>query len=212
MCSSSDWAQQPNGSWMRNPVQKTRGLNRNHNRHLKSVFKGAATTVICAKRRQRLWESIRATARERHQTKSGQTDHRSKSCVNDIGNLEKKRGVRGEGRRSNKIERLARRCDYGASDALTNLFHVAKTKTVRGKASIVNLDPSPVATRAEVRLVRICSVGVPNVALAKEAQIAGWSPLLWQDKMAVKSEATQSCQQRRRKCRSLREQNGHWVG
>ncbi len=44
--SSSDWARARDGSWVRMPVQQTRGLNRNHNRTLKQIFKGAATTVI----------------------------------------------------------------------------------------------------------------------------------------------------------------------
>ena len=30
MRSSSDWVQVPDGSWVRTPVQQTRGLNRNH--------------------------------------------------------------------------------------------------------------------------------------------------------------------------------------
>jgi hypothetical protein len=46
MRSSSDWTQTPRGQWVRASVQQTRGLNRNHNRLLKAVFKGAATTVI----------------------------------------------------------------------------------------------------------------------------------------------------------------------
>jgi transposase len=46
MRSSSDWVQTPQGKWMRAPVQQTRGLNHNHNRLLKLVFKGAATSVI----------------------------------------------------------------------------------------------------------------------------------------------------------------------
>jgi transposase len=46
MRSSSDWVQTAQGKWMRAPVQQTRGLNRNHNRLLKAVFKGAATSVI----------------------------------------------------------------------------------------------------------------------------------------------------------------------
>jgi transposase len=46
MRSSSDWVQAGNGSWTRATVQQTRGLNWNHNAMLKSVFKGAATTVI----------------------------------------------------------------------------------------------------------------------------------------------------------------------
>lgn len=41
MRSSSDWVQQQDG-WVKAPVAKTRGLNRNHNRMLKDVFKGAA--------------------------------------------------------------------------------------------------------------------------------------------------------------------------
>jgi transposase len=46
MRSSSDWVQKKEGGWARAEVQKARGLNLNHNHTLKSVFKGAATTVI----------------------------------------------------------------------------------------------------------------------------------------------------------------------
>ena len=45
MRSSSDWEQQPQG-WKRTQRMQSRGLNRNFNRTLKNVFKGAATTVI----------------------------------------------------------------------------------------------------------------------------------------------------------------------
>jgi transposase len=45
MRSSADWALTPNG-WERAQLRKTRGLNRDCNRTLKDVFKGAATTVI----------------------------------------------------------------------------------------------------------------------------------------------------------------------
>jgi len=44
--SSSDWVKGKDGSWCRQDVQQTRGLNRNFNATLKSIFKGAATTVI----------------------------------------------------------------------------------------------------------------------------------------------------------------------
>jgi len=44
--STSDYVRTADGSWKRQPVQQTRGLNRNRNATLKSVFKGAATTVI----------------------------------------------------------------------------------------------------------------------------------------------------------------------
>jgi transposase len=46
MRSSSDWVRGPDGRWQRDQVNRTRGLNNNHNRQLKVVFKGAATTVI----------------------------------------------------------------------------------------------------------------------------------------------------------------------
>jgi transposase len=45
MRSSSDWVPKEDGGWSRAKVQKTRGLNLNHNHVLKSVFKGAATTI-----------------------------------------------------------------------------------------------------------------------------------------------------------------------
>ncbi len=46
MRSSSDWARSPDGGWRRVQMNRTRGLNYNHNRQLKVIFKGAATTVI----------------------------------------------------------------------------------------------------------------------------------------------------------------------
>jgi transposase len=45
MRSSSDWEKRPDG-WRRSQRMQTRGLNRNFNRTLKRVFKGAATSVI----------------------------------------------------------------------------------------------------------------------------------------------------------------------
>ena len=44
--SSSDWAQTADGGWIKARVPQTRGLSRQHNHFLKSIFKGAATTVI----------------------------------------------------------------------------------------------------------------------------------------------------------------------
>jgi transposase len=46
MRSSSDWVRAKDGQWIRAQTVQTRGLNRNFNRKLKDVFKGAATTVI----------------------------------------------------------------------------------------------------------------------------------------------------------------------
>jgi transposase len=44
--SSSDWIQTADGGWVKARVAQTRGLSRQHNRFLKDIFKGAATTVI----------------------------------------------------------------------------------------------------------------------------------------------------------------------
>jgi len=44
--SSSDWVQTADGAWIKARVPQTRGLSRQHNHFLKSIFKGAATTVI----------------------------------------------------------------------------------------------------------------------------------------------------------------------
>ena len=46
MRSSSDWVQTSSGKWVRAEIKQTRGLNHNHNRMLKGVFKGAATSVL----------------------------------------------------------------------------------------------------------------------------------------------------------------------
>jgi transposase len=44
--SSSDWVQTADGTWIKARVPQTRGLSLQHNHFLKSIFKGAATTVI----------------------------------------------------------------------------------------------------------------------------------------------------------------------
>jgi hypothetical protein len=44
--SSSDWVRNKDGSWVRGQVYQTRGLTRKRQPVLKSIFKGAATTVI----------------------------------------------------------------------------------------------------------------------------------------------------------------------
>jgi transposase len=46
MRSSSDWKQDRKGQWVKSKEPLCRGLNPNHNRTLKWIFKGAATTII----------------------------------------------------------------------------------------------------------------------------------------------------------------------
>jgi transposase len=54
--SSSDWVRTSSGEWIKAPVRQTRGLSKNFNRTLKTVFKGAATTVIGQARDEPLYQ------------------------------------------------------------------------------------------------------------------------------------------------------------
>jgi transposase len=54
--SSSDWVQKTDGDWVRARVPQTRGLSRQYNRVLKSIFKGAATTVITQRNKDPIYE------------------------------------------------------------------------------------------------------------------------------------------------------------
>ena len=54
MRSSSDLVPSKNGTWDRAIVQKTRGLNLNHNHVLKNIFKGAAQIVIARMKEEAL--------------------------------------------------------------------------------------------------------------------------------------------------------------
>jgi transposase len=53
--SSSDWIQTSDGSWVKARVPQTRGLSRQHNRMLKSIFKGAATTVVTQRKKDPIY-------------------------------------------------------------------------------------------------------------------------------------------------------------
>ena len=53
--SSSDWVQATDGGWIKARVPQTRGLSRQHNHFLKSILKGAATTVITQLRKDPIY-------------------------------------------------------------------------------------------------------------------------------------------------------------
>jgi transposase len=54
--SSSDWVQTADGGWTKARIPQTRGLSRQHNRFLKHIFKGAATTVITQRNKDPIYE------------------------------------------------------------------------------------------------------------------------------------------------------------
>lgn len=60
MRSSADWVMTP-GGWQRAELNKTRGLNRNFNRRLKHVFKGAATAVLSHRMQPMYADYVRVT-------------------------------------------------------------------------------------------------------------------------------------------------------
>jgi transposase len=65
MHSSSDWEQLTDGRWVKAQIKKTRGLNRNYNRQVKAIFKGAATTVITKLPGDQLYQDYRRLLREK---------------------------------------------------------------------------------------------------------------------------------------------------
>ena len=76
--SSSDWSRTPEGNWIRARLQRTRGLNRNCNRQLKMIFKGAATTVILlGPIRGSALSALQTSPRRGDKTSSRQADHRA---------------------------------------------------------------------------------------------------------------------------------------
>lgn len=60
MRSSADWEMTPSG-FQRVKTNKTRGLNRNYNRRLKALFKGAATTVVGHRQQPMYGDYVRLT-------------------------------------------------------------------------------------------------------------------------------------------------------
>jgi transposase len=54
--SSADWIQTSDGSWVKARVPQTRGLSRQHNRFLKHLFKGAATTVVTQRHKDPIYQ------------------------------------------------------------------------------------------------------------------------------------------------------------
>ncbi len=72
MRSSSDWVRGPGGRWVREPVQQTRGLNRNFNHTLKRVFKGRSDDGDRSGRGRALVPPLRATPGGGHEAESGE--------------------------------------------------------------------------------------------------------------------------------------------
>ncbi len=97
MRSSSDWVKDGRSKWERTAVQKTRGLNLNHNHLLKDVFKGA----LVARR-------LPTDARQRHQAQPREVDARAKGRVDRARDVEAQGGLRhGEAQQADVIACLS---------------------------------------------------------------------------------------------------------
>ncbi|MCH7715931.1 MAG: transposase [Gemmatimonadetes bacterium] len=76
MRSSSDWVRTRGGEWIKAPVQQMHGLNRNFNRTLKHIFKGAATTVISRAEDETAMPALCEASRWRDEAEPGEADNR----------------------------------------------------------------------------------------------------------------------------------------
>ena len=94
MRSSSDWVRGPSGRWAREPVQQTRGLNRNFNHTLKPVFKGAATTVIARAGDGPLHHHYEHLLEGGTKPESGEADDRASARLDRVSDVAHGRSVR----------------------------------------------------------------------------------------------------------------------
>ena len=137
--SSSDWVQRTRGGpWVRAEVQQTRGLSRKRQPVLKSIFKGAATTVI-AQLVDHPLHAETAPAAGRHEAESGQAHarppHRSHRAVD----VEARGGVRPgspEGR-----DGQAEGAAGGEAEAARWVFGAARRERFEGEHPFVCWSP-----------------------------------------------------------------------
>ena len=92
--SSSDWIQTADGGWIKGRVPQTRGLSRQHNRVLKSIFKGAATTVITQRNKDPHPCALRATPRRRHEADAREAQLGAHDRSHGAADVEGRGGVR----------------------------------------------------------------------------------------------------------------------
>ena len=94
MRSSSDWVRGPQGDWLRSKVRQPRGLNRNRQPVLKSVFKGAALQVGDADDEPPSPRGLPEAARRGHEAEPRAADHRSQNRGGGPGDVEARGGLR----------------------------------------------------------------------------------------------------------------------
>ncbi len=93
--SSADWVNRK-GRWVRAQVQQTRGLTRKRHPLLKSIFKGAATTVIVKAPRRSAPRGLRAHDPGRYQAELGQAVAGASDRGDGVVHVETPGGVRPE--------------------------------------------------------------------------------------------------------------------
>jgi transposase len=110
--STSDWIQAADGSWIKARVPQTRGLSRQHNHVLKSIFKGAATTVITQVNKDPIICALRAAPRWRHEAVAREGELGAHDRSNGVADVEGREGVRPRTGRSD--DRATRRLGEGS--------------------------------------------------------------------------------------------------
>ncbi len=110
--SSSDWVQTADGSWLKARVPQTRGLSRQYNRVLKSIFKGAATTVITQRNKDSILRALRAAPRWRNQADAREAEPGADDRRDGAAHVEGRGGVRP--RTSQSVDRSTRKLGNGS--------------------------------------------------------------------------------------------------
>jgi hypothetical protein len=160
--SSSDWVQTSDGAWLKARVPQTRGLSRQHNHCLKSIFKGAATTVITQRNKDPIYSryeriidggmgdamrrltSPAARARETEPREAQLGTHDRGHCA---AHVEERGGVRSQTSRSGyeQTRRLGDSSEQRFDEEVISQHAVAKSVRKprlawpRGSASIIHL-------------------------------------------------------------------------
>jgi hypothetical protein len=168
--SSSDWVQGQNGKWMRAVVRQTRGLNRKRQPVLKSVFKGAATTVITQLHGHPLHMDYQ------RMLESGIKPNLAKLTLarriaGIVLSMWKHEEVYDPKRHKPVTVRVSGSGRRGRQGFME--FRQTRSRKVRGRASIRQLVPW---TRRGDPRCRLCPLGVPTEAMAQRGPIRSVVP------------------------------------
>ncbi len=173
MRSSSDWVRGPGGRWVREPVQQTRGLNRNFNHTLKRVFKGRSDDGDRSGRGRALVPPLRATPGGGHEAESGEADDRASARLDRASGVAHGRSVRPQETGSDGVNRPGIG-ERGVESGHNMGSDETEANRLQGTASIHTVgrgrEPKP-------PIKGYAPLESRTKRWATESQIEGWFPL-----------------------------------